>query len=347
MELTKIAVFNDTEEQYKIPEFHEDYYALRNLNFRRKERELYLLKDCYISFNLNKNYRYELYIYNSKKELVPELCIGNDPELYETVSRELKSVAFIDDFFNIFNVCHTLLDKFPRVLEFKNLNIEKFLLLRKNDYIDSIASLLDISLLNIHNGRKTFSIRVDSLYLSSSSFRKKSFIHPGQNMYRHTNDFIDFILRNAPKVSNGPKRIYIDRSKGNKRNVVNSDEVKNFMEENNFDLVRLEEFSFIEQVNLFRNAQVVIGLHGAGLTNIAFCAKGTNVLEVFPPLCATPAFAKLAISRGLQYSNIVGLDTEFDIPNYDNWEHNGKDYNRRDVIIPIDKMKNYLESIKE
>jgi capsular polysaccharide biosynthesis protein len=38
----------------------------------------------------------------------------------------------------------------------------------------------------------------------------------------------------------------------------------------------------VQQVNLFRSARVVIGAHGAGLSNTGFCQKGTLLYELIP-----------------------------------------------------------------
>ena len=37
-------------------------------------------------------------------------------------------------------------------------------------------------------------------------------------------------------------------------------------------------------INLFNNAKLIIGIHGAGLSNIVFSNKNTYVLEFIPEL---------------------------------------------------------------
>ena len=44
--------------------------------------------------------------------------------------------------------------------------------------------------------------------------------------------------------------------------------------------MRLEELSFAEQVRLVGSASILVGNHGAGLTNIAWLAPGSRVLEL-------------------------------------------------------------------
>ena len=56
----------------------------------------------------------------------------------------------------------------------------------------------------------------------------------------------------------------------------------------------------------FAHADVIVGVHGAALANLAFCRPGTQVLELLPGAQAYPYFFTLAVSGGLQYDCIIG-----------------------------------------
>jgi len=63
------------------------------------------------------------------------------------------------------------------------------------------------------------------------------------------------------------------------------------------------------QAALFRQASIVIGLHGAGLTNTGFCQPSTSVVEILP--IAThflSPYYSLAGLRDLAYLCLVGHD---------------------------------------
>ena len=45
----------------------------------------------------------------------------------------------------------------------------------------------------------------------------------------------------------------------------------------------MDGMSVSEQAQLFANAEAVVGVHGAALTNLVFAAPGTRVVEIFPP----------------------------------------------------------------
>ncbi len=53
-------------------------------------------------------------------------------------------------------------------------------------------------------------------------------------------------------------------------------------------------------------ARTVVGVHGAGLTNLAWCAPGTGVLEIISSAHPMPHFRTLADAQGLRYGCVVG-----------------------------------------
>ena len=77
------------------------------------------------------------------------------------------------------------------------------------------------------------------------------------------------------------ERIYISRTGAHHRRVLNEAEVMNCLCRYGFNLVRLEQLSFREQVDLFRKAQVVAGPAGAGLSATLF-AGPIDVAVLYP-----------------------------------------------------------------
>jgi capsular polysaccharide biosynthesis protein len=71
----------------------------------------------------------------------------------------------------------------------------------------------------------------------------------------------------------------------------------------NFELVALEELSVRDQVDLFAHAGVIIGVHGAGLTNLVY-AKDAAVIELYPTQLQeknTAYFVQIASCLGLPH----------------------------------------------
>jgi capsular polysaccharide biosynthesis protein len=76
-------------------------------------------------------------------------------------------------------------------------------------------------------------------------------------------------------------KIFISRQKASYRRITNEDEIFAYLETLGFKRYHLEDLSIEDQRILFSNAKIIIGPHGAGLTNLIFCQPGTKVLEIF------------------------------------------------------------------
>jgi hypothetical protein len=102
-----------------------------------------------------------------------------------------------------------------------------------------------------------------------------------------------------------PKRVFVDRSLSGTRLLSNRAEIYSLAEEFKLNLLRLEELSFLEQVCLFAQAEVVVAEHGAGLTNLLF-SSGCRVVELLPAGFGNLAYPAIAALRGLEFNRIIG-----------------------------------------
>lgn len=82
----------------------------------------------------------------------------------------------------------------------------------------------------------------------------------------------------------GPRtRIYVTRGPStNNRAVRNEDAVVRLLDDYGFQAVDPGRLSVPEQIATFAAAEIIVGSHGAGLTNLAFASPGTRVIELFP-----------------------------------------------------------------
>ncbi|MFW6276993.1 MAG: glycosyltransferase family 61 protein [Bacteroidota bacterium] len=116
------------------------------------------------------------------------------------------------------------------------------------------------------------------------------------------------LLRNKflPREFNYPNpdiKIYIER-KG-RRGILNNNEVKRLIESFDIKTVILEDLTFDEQIQLFKDAGLIIGPHGAGFTNILWSAPGAHVIELFGQGYFPPYFYYLSRILDLKYDCIV------------------------------------------
>jgi capsular polysaccharide biosynthesis protein len=82
----------------------------------------------------------------------------------------------------------------------------------------------------------------------------------------------------------GPRtRLYVTRGpSANNRSVRTEDEVRAYLEGHGFRSLDPGTLSVREQIDTFAAAEIIVGSHGAGLTNLTFASPGTRVIELFP-----------------------------------------------------------------
>ena len=121
-------------------------------------------------------------------------------------------------------------------------------------------------------------------------------------------DLGQFIAKNTPEEG-FPKRIYISRNDAKLRRVQNEERLLCILEARGFQRIVLKGMPIARQVQHFRQAEAIVGPHGAGLAHTAWCKPGTKVIEFFPGL-GGPRTVKnagtgmwlIAAQRALDYS---------------------------------------------
>lgn len=97
------------------------------------------------------------------------------------------------------------------------------------------------------------------------------------------------------------RRIYISRARARFRSLLNEDEIWPMLEARGFERTFMEDLSFEEQVELMRRTECLVAPHGAGLTNMMFCAEGTKVVEIASLAFPNPNFYAVAAAMGHSY----------------------------------------------
>jgi len=99
-------------------------------------------------------------------------------------------------------------------------------------------------------------------------------------------------------------RIYISRADADQRHVRNEAAVESLLNEFGFESHVLSDLAVSEQVHLFSRAEIVVGPHGAGFTNLIF-SEDPSVIELFPESRIKPFFYALAAELGYEYEYII------------------------------------------
>jgi Glycosyltransferase 61 len=121
--------------------------------------------------------------------------------------------------------------------------------------------------------------------------------------------FLDVVFPDAPRSSGnstGPL-LYISRNEASMRRLMNEDEIIPGLKDMGFHVMRPGTVSLANQIAAFRDAKVIVAVHGAGLTNIIFCRPGTTLVEIFPEGGVRgSAFLRISSRLGFNYYFVVG-----------------------------------------
>ncbi|MCP9319012.1 glycosyltransferase family 61 protein [Acetobacter persici] len=113
------------------------------------------------------------------------------------------------------------------------------------------------------------------------------------------------------------RKLYLTR-KNRARSIKDEDSLMDFLQEQGFLCLDPADLTLLEQIKLFKNAECVVGVMGAAMTNIMFCRKGTRVINLAPGTMPDTFFYFIAGLRGLDYYEIRGKlceDSEsWDVP---------------------------------
>lgn len=177
------------------------------------------------------------------------------------------------------NFAHWLMDCLPRLALLESLNNDfKFIIPNESpNYLVNSLKLLGIQenqLVKI----KEESIIVENLILCHAAQKagRPSKTHLLTVRDRLVAPFMDYKNR----CLTPPRRIYVSRAHSS-RKIINENEILEILEDHDFKIIYCEKMSLLDQINLFSNAEVILGPHGAGMYNQIFCDSGTIIIEIY------------------------------------------------------------------
>ncbi len=159
---------------------------------------------------------------------------------------------------------------------------------------------------NFLSGRKIIVQGKDEYYSVKHLYVCKDTFY-SDSIYDVVASFGDVVKEGSDKG----RKIFLKRNKNKERAISNSEEIEQIAEDNGFEIKDTDGMSLKEQVLLFTNTSVLIGLHGAGLTNIIFRnRKPMKVLEIFPADSRPDHYRNICTMFGYQYDHIHGGDRD-------------------------------------
>lgn len=87
-----------------------------------------------------------------------------------------------------------------------------------------------------------------------------------------------------------PRCFYISRRDSSRRSMTGEPEFEKALADRGITSVVLSTLSLLDKVRLFRNAELVVGAHGAGFSHLLFAKPGLRIIEIVP---TTPTTSKM------------------------------------------------------
>jgi len=115
-----------------------------------------------------------------------------------------------------------------------------------------------------------------------------------------------FLKEPSNHKSSSGRRIYLTRRDASERRLINEEEVIRYLLEREFEIICSSELSLAEQVETFRNVEIVIAPHGAGATNMVFAPSNATLIEFFGDNYINGCYWALANICGQRHAFLTG-----------------------------------------
>lgn len=181
-------------------------------------------------------------------------------------------------------------------------------------------------------GKSDTQIIAETLIVPSIIIKDPNFAYPSWivNFLRST-----FIDESFLKKYNTYKRIYISRSKAYMRKIINEDEVESLLRTLGFSTIYLEDLSLFEQAALIASADIIVGPHGSGFSNLIFAHPKAHCIEIFSEEGINKLFFNLARAVDLNHHTLICSDEGL----------SSQDKTKEGIMVDVLKLASLLEEI--
>jgi hypothetical protein len=227
-----------------------------------------------------------------------------------------KNIVLIQDRFVFTNLCHFLFDGVTRILHYvENFGVSSDDLFVLGSIPGDYQALICAALsdhIGIPPENLVFPTGAHLLATSRKCFwfsdQMEAHAHPAQMAHPRSLSALAELCARVPAPAGAAKRIYVSRGDAERRRVANEAELVTALESRGFASVQLARLPPGEQIGLFRGAQIVVGPHGMGLTQIIMGGQLGRMIELFHPNAGTDAYAWVARAGGIEYDFVVGAE---------------------------------------
>ena len=136
--------------------------------------------------------------------------------------------------------------------------------------------------------------------------------------------------------------IFVSRNRGPKRRLVNESDLVPLLSACGFETVYFEELDFEAQIRLMCETKVLIGVHGANLTNILFMHPSCTVIELMNEDYLALVYYRMSSILNLNYYFVPCRPEKLIRPIKEPYDREAND---SDVIVDVPQVANILSTI--
>ena len=285
------------------------------LDFDKNNRIIksYLLEDC--QFDENKVFYPEVFVYSHNKNKIynpinERILSLEKLTIKKEVNLTLKSPISVEDspvfyfIYNTENYYHFIYDTLPYLITFNTIKKRipnlKLLINYPNSQTNYVYKFV-MEFLEIVGIKKDDLLFVDNQKIYKSLYISSSYTHSFDSNLPPRTEIYDFFKKIVSSNLSAfnidtPKKIYISRRSwvhndfsniGTnytlKRKMYNENELVDLLVKNGYTEVFTEKMNSLEKLNLFYNAETIVGAIGGGLCNVLFSKPETKLISIVSP----------------------------------------------------------------
>ena len=239
------------------------------------------------------------------------------------------------------NWFHFIIEILPKLVLLEPNTTKKILVSETVEMIPSMGMILNY----INKGRfevvflkRSLSYKVGKLFYINDfnhvQFNRFDNLIKAEGTYYNmklTTVYSDLLLNEISNIKKTPTHIFLYR-KNTHRIAKNQDEIFEYLQNYGFETICMEELTFVEQVNIFRNAKFIIGISGAAWANLIFCRNKPKAI------CFIPSNAK-------DFSVFSNLAKIFDVKLFNQLYENNQHHYSSEFEINFVEFKKLFKSL--
>ncbi len=154
----------------------------------------------------------------------------------------------------------------------------------------------------------TWVVRDDKYYKAARAYFLQTLPNSNEQFFDVRN------ILSIPDSDNSKQRkIFLKRNRKRIRFLDNTDEIEAIAKKYGFEIVDSDNLTLQQQIKLFGETKYLVGIHGAGLTNVLFRKNAAmHLLELLPADYLQPHYFWISKGMGHNYSCLVGSPSAYD-----------------------------------